>query len=102
MTGTAYRNVLQRLDLVFRQRAGRRYHYGLARMYAERVEILHARYRKAAVGGIAYDFKFNLFPAFERLFDEHLRGEGKCALGKLAEGLLVRADAASESSEGVG
>ncbi len=74
----------------------------LARVDAERVEVLHVAHRDAVVVPVAHDFVFDLFPAPQALFDQHLRGEGKGLLHQGVELLLVVAEAAAEASQRVG
>ena len=95
-------NVLQHFHLLFRQRTRRRNHNRLARVDAERIEILHRSDRETAVVGVADALKFNLFPTLQRLFDENLRRKRKSTLRQFDEGFLVAANAASKSAERVG
>ena len=71
-------------------------------MYAEWVEILHGCHGEAMVVGISYHLKLNLFPSFERLFNENLWCEGEGAASEFPKGLLVWADTRTESSKCVG
>ena len=93
VTHSAHRELLQLGDLILTQRAGRRHDDALARMHAERINILHADHRKAAVGAIADHLKLNLLPALQRLLYEDLRGEGKGTLSQSAQLALCLADA---------
>ena len=102
MAYTAHCYLLEHLDLLVAERTGRCHYDALAGMNAERVDVLHARYGEAMVVGIAYYLKLYLLPALEALLDEHLGCKGKCALGYLAEGLLIGTHTAAESAQCVG
>ena len=71
-------------------------------MDPERVEILHVTDRDAVVVAVANHLIFNLFPAFERLLDENLRGEGEGLLADFLELLLSVAESGSQAAKGVG
>ncbi len=73
----------------------------LARMDAERVEVLHVADRDAVVVLVAHHFIFNLLPSFQGLFDQHLRRKGKGFLGLCQQFVVVVAEARTKSAEGV-
>ena len=65
---TLTRQGLQCLYLLVGERTGGRHHDALARVDAQRVEVLHAGHGEAVVVGVADHFELNLLPALERLF----------------------------------
>ena len=92
-------NLLQHLHLLVGQRTRRRHHDTLARVDAQRVEVLHRGHGEATVVGVAYALKLNLLPALQTLFHQNLRCKGKGALGQLHKGLLVGTDARTQSTQ---
>ena len=83
------------------QRLRRSNHDALARMNAEGIEVLHVTDRDTVVVAVAHYLILYLFPPFERLFDQHLRREGKGFLAQRIELFFVVAEARTESAEGV-
>ena len=71
-------------------------------MDAERVEVLHVADGDTVVVLVAHHLVFDFLPAFQRLFDEHLRGEREGFLGLCQELFLVVAEARAKTSQGVG
>ena len=74
----------------------------LARMDAQRVEVLHVADDQAAVLRVADDLELDLFPALERLLHQHLRCEGEGLGGRGDELRLIVAEAGTQSTEGEG
>ena len=75
-------------------------HYdALARMDAQRVEILHVADGDAVVVAVAYDLVFNLFPAPERFLHQHLRREGEGLPGRRLELGRIVAEAGAQSAQ---
>ena len=68
-----YGDAAQKMVLVVAQRLRRRHHHALARVDAQRVEILHIADGDAVVVAVANHLIFNLFPAFQRFLDKNLR-----------------------------
>ncbi len=65
-------NVLKHLYLLCGQRYDWGYNYRFAGMDAQRVKVFHRHDSEAMVVGVAYDLKFNLFPAFKGFLDKNL------------------------------
>ena len=93
---------LQHRELAFVQRAGRRHDDALAGVDAQRVEVLHAGYREAVVVAVADHLELDLFPAFERFFDQNLLGIGERTFAQRPEFVGRPADAAAQSAQRVG
>ena len=102
MAHAADGNLLQHLHLLVGQRACGSHDDALAGMDAQGVEVLHRGHGEAMVVGVAYALELNLLPSLEAFLDQYLRGEGECALCQFYESLLVGADAAAQSAQGVG
>ena len=102
MAHTLDGNVLKHGNLVFAQSAGRCHNDTLAGVDAQGVEVLHAGHGEAVVVGIADDLKLYLLPSLQTLLNENLGGKGEGALGYLLEHLLVLADTAAQTTEGIG
>ena len=74
----------------------------LARMDAQRVEVLHVAYGDAVVETVAHHLIFYLLPALQRFLHQHLRRERERFFGLCQQLLVVVAEAAAETAEGVG
>ena len=89
-------------------RVGQRLHGGdddaIARMHAERVDVLHRADRNAGVLGVTHHLVFDLLPANEAALDHHLsnRAGAQAALHALPVLLLGGDDAAARATEGEG
>ena len=89
-------------------RVGQRLHGGdhdaVARMHAERVDILHGADGDAGVLGVAHHLVFDLLPANEAALDHHLanRAGAQAALHPLPVLLFGGNDAAPRATEGEG
>ena len=95
-------NVLKHGNLFLAEGAGRRYNDALAGVDAQGVEVLHAGHGEAVVVGIADNLELYLLPALQALFNKNLGSESEGALCNLLEHLLVLADTAAQTTEGVG
>ena len=95
------RERLQQVKLLLRQRAGRRDHDALARMDAQRVDILHTDDRETMIVLVADHLELDLFPALQRLLDKDLGRIGERALGQRTQLRFVLADAAAHTAQGV-
>ena len=71
-------------------------------MDAQGIEVLHVAYGDAVVEAVAHHLVFYLFPPFERLLYQHLRGEREGFLGLCQQLLVVVAEAGAETAEGIG
>ena len=78
------------------------YHNRLAGMNAEGVEVFHVADGDAVVVAVAHHLVFNLLPALERFFDEHLGREREGFLGQPIELFLIVAETGAQSAQGVG
>ena len=87
--------------VIVRQRLRRRHHDTLARVNAQRVEILHVAHRYAVVICVADNLVLNLFPALERLLHQHLRRKSQSLGHKGAELLVVIAETAAETAQSI-
>ena len=77
------------------------YHYALASVDSEGIEILHIAHGDAVVVAVADYFVFYLFPALQRLLHQHLGGEGE-GLGRDSVQLgLIVAETGSQAAQGV-
>ncbi|KAI3491680.1 hypothetical protein L1887_43992 [Cichorium endivia] len=74
----------------------------VARVDAERVEVLHVAADDGIVLLVAQHLVLGLLPALERLFDEDLGAEGEGAGGEVAQLVLVVGEAGAETAERVG
>ena len=74
----------------------------LARVDAQRVEVLHVADRDTVVIAVAHHLVLYLLPALQRLLNQHLRREREGFLGQFVEFLLVVAEAGTKSSQCVG
>ena len=79
-------------------------HDAVARMHAERVDILHGADGNAGVLGVAHHLVFDLLPANEAALDHHLanRAGAQAALHALPVLLFGGNDAAARAAEGEG
>ena len=79
-------------------------HDAVARMHAERVDILHGADGNAGVLGVAHHLVFDLLPADEAALDHHLanRAGAQAALHALPVLLFGGNDAAARAAEGEG
>ena len=85
-----------------RQRLRRCHHYTLARVDAERVEVLHVAHCDTVVEGVAHHFVFHFLPALYRLFDQNLVGIRECVFGPFDELLARVAESGAHAAERVG
>ena len=69
---------------------------------AEWVEVLHVADRDAIVSAVTDHFVFDLFPPFERLFDQHLRCDRQGPVGHVAQLVFLVAKSRSLSAERIG
>ena len=83
------------------QRLARRNDDALARVDAQRVEVLHVAHRDAVVEAVAHHLVFHLFPSLQALFHKHLRGEREGFLGQHVQFFLIIAESGAEPSQGV-
>ena len=90
--------------MVFRigKRLRRGHNDALAGMDAQRVEVFHIADRDAVVVAVAHDLVFDLFPAFQRLFDQNLRRVRKRFVRQRVQFLVVVAETRSEAAERIG
>ena len=80
----------------------RRYHDAFARMYAQRVEVLHVTYGNAVVKTVAHHLIFNFLPAFQALLNEHLGRKGESLFCQTVELGLVVAKSRTEAAQRIG
>ena len=92
-------DILQHLHLLRCQRTSGSHHDTLARMDAQRVEILHRSHRETMVVGVADALKLNLLPSFKTLLYQNLWGKGEGTFSQLAESLLVRTDTGTQTAQ---
>ena len=94
----------EHLVLVVRQRLRRSDDDGIARVDADRVEVLHVADGDAVVVAVAHDLVLDLFPAGDAALDEHLADHGvRQALDDdLDELFLILGDAAAGAAHRVG
>ena len=78
------------------------HHDALARMDAQRVEVLHVADGDAVVVAVAHHLVLYLLPASQRLLHQHLRREREGLLGLRQQFVVVVAEAGTETAEGVG
>ena len=71
-------------------------------MDAQRVEVFHVADRDAVVVFVAHHFVLDLFPSFERFFDQDLRRVGEGLGGQRVQFIVVVAEAGTESSQRIG
>ena len=76
--------------------------YALARMYAERVEVLHIADGDAVVEAVAHHLVFYFLPALEGFLHQHLRGEGEGLFAYGFQFSLVLGETGAETAQGVG
>ena len=74
----------------------------LARMDAQRVEVLHITNRDTVVVLVAHHLVFYLFPSLQRLLYQHLWREGESLLSLCQQLLLIVAEARAQATKGVG
>ena len=96
-----YRHPAQEVVLLVRESLRRRDDDALARVDAQRVEILHIADSDAVIVAVAHHFVLDFLPAAKRLLDEQLRRERQCLGRYSVQFLLIVAEAASKSSERV-
>ena len=77
-------------------------HDRLARMDAQRVEVLHVTHGDAVVVAVAHYLIFDFLPALQTLLHQHLRGERESLLGQFIEFLLIVTETRSETTQSVG
>jgi hypothetical protein len=82
------------------KRLDRRDHDRVARVDAERVDVLHRADRDAGVVRVAHDFVFDLLPADQAALDHDLvdRAQAQAAPGPLPVRLLGLDDAAARAA----
>mmetsp|Transcript_12244 Transcript_12244/g.26463 ORF Transcript_12244/g.26463 Transcript_12244/m.26463 type:complete len:392 (+) Transcript_12244:464-1639(+) len=85
--------------LLVGERLRRRDDDRVARVDAERVEVLHVAHSDAVVGRVANDLVLDLLPALHRTLDQDLRRARECLLGELAARDLVVGEARPEAAE---
>jgi len=93
---------LQQGQLFLIQRAGRSYHDTFPGVDAQRVDVFHAGDREAVVVAVSDDFELDLFPAFERLFDQNLRSIGEGIFGQGFQFVHVIAESAAHTAQYIG
>ena len=89
MSHTLDGDVLQHLHLIIAQRADRGDNDTLARVDAQRVEILHRGNGEASVASVSDTLKLYLLPTFQTLLDQYLPGKGEGRLGCQPEAFFV-------------
>ena len=92
----------QLMVFAVRERLRRSHHNAFARMDTQGIEVLHVAYGDAVVEAVAHHLVFYLFPPFERLLYQHLRGEREGILGLCQQLLVVVAEARAKATEGIG
>mmetsp|Transcript_25250 Transcript_25250/g.75010 ORF Transcript_25250/g.75010 Transcript_25250/m.75010 type:complete len:998 (+) Transcript_25250:65-3058(+) len=85
--------------LVVGERLRGRYHDRLARVHAERVEVLHVADGDAVVRHVAHHLVLDLLPPLERLLDEDLRRRRECLAAVRLELLLGVDERRAEPAE---
>ena len=76
------RSLAQQEVLAVRQRLRRRNDDRVARVHAERVEVLHVAHGETVVLAVAHDLVLDLLPAAQVLVDQNLRRDGERLLDK--------------------
>ena len=96
------RRVAHPLVFLVAQRENRRDGDAVARMHAHRIDVLNRADDDEVVGDVAHHLELELFPADDRLFDQHLvdRAQLEPALRKVAELFDVVRDAAADAPQG--
>ena len=61
-------------------------------MDTQRVEVFHVTYGDTVVETVAYHFVFHLFPAFQALFNQHLRRERESFFSQYVQFFFIVAE----------
>ena len=97
------RGAAEHLVLLVAEGLGGRNHDRVARMHADRIQVLHVADRDHIARAVAHDLVLNLLPARNAALHEYLShaGEAKAVLQNLDEGAAVFRNAAAAAAERV-
>ena len=99
VTDTFCRQFLQQFQFFIVERASRSYNDRFTGVDTQRVEVFHAGNCETVVVGVADNFKFDFFPAFQGFFHQDLFGERERTFGQFQEFFFVGADTATKPTQ---
>ena len=104
LADNAQAGAAEHLIFMVRQRLRRSHNDGIARVYTNRIEVLHVADRDAVIIAITHDLILDLFPAGHTALDEHLANHGvvEALDDDIDEFFLIIRDTAARSAHRVG